>query len=277
MQEFETADWAARWLPRALPLHHTVLGGQGGWVLLLHGLFGAGDNLGGLGRELAESCRVVLVDLRNHGRSPHSEAMNLPLLAADIAALQDRLGIDRAALVGHSLGGKVAMELALNLPERVDRLVVADIAPVCYPPHHQIILAALAGLELQTLSSRGEADSRLAASIDEPGVRQFLLKSLYRDDSGFHWRFDLAALRDCYSHLSAAPQGLPFAGPTLFIKGERSDYIKPEFEMAMRAAFPHFQFRMIAGAGHWLHAERPVAFNRLVRQFLAPAHDADAP
>lgn len=270
MQEFEpTDDWAARWLPRALPLHHTVLGGQGDWVLLLHGLFGAGDNLGGLGRELAEYDRVVLVDLRNHGRSPHSDEMSLPLLAADIAALLDHLGIDRAALVGHSLGGKVAMELALNLPGRVGRLVVADIAPVRYPPHHQTILGALGGLELENLRSRGEADNQLALAIDEPAVRQFLLKSLYRDNTGFHWRFNLEALRDCYPQLSAAPQGLPFAGPTLFIKGELSDYIKPEFEAAMRAAFPHFQFRMIAGAGHWLHAERPVAFNRLVRHFLA--------
>jgi len=261
-------SWTRQQLPRALPLHYATLGGQGDWVLLLHGLFGAGDNLGGLGRELAQDHRVALVDLRNHGRSPHSAPMDLALLAADVAALQDRLGIGRCALVGHSLGGKVAMELALNAPQRVSRAVFGDIAPVRYPPHHQAIFDALGALDLVTLGSRAEADAALARFIDEPAVRQFLLKSLYRDDSGFHWRFNLAALRACYDELGAAPQGRPFDGPVLFIKGELSPYIEPQHAAAIRAAFPQFRFKMIAGAGHWLHAERPAAFNRLVREFL---------
>lgn len=264
-----SAEWLRRYLPQALPLHCAVLGEGGGWVLLLHGLFGAGDNLGGLGKALAQTHRVALVDLRNHGRSPHSPHMDLDLLAADVAALQDRLGIDACALVGHSLGGKVAMQLALNAPQRVRRLLAADIAPVRYPPHHQRILGALAALDLAALAGRGGAEAQLARAIAEPAVRQFLLKSLYRDHSGFHWRFNLAALASDYAALSAAPHGAPYAGPTLFIKGELSSYIAPEHQAAMRALFPNFRFKMIQGAGHWLHAERPAAFNRLVQQFLA--------
>jgi len=265
-----------RRLPRALPLHCAKQGESGDWVLLLHGLFGAGDNLGALARVLAPHCRVVLVDLRNHGRSPHSAEMDLPLLAADIIALQDRLRIPASAIVGHSLGGKVAMELALNAPERVTRAVFADIAPVRYAPHHQAIFAALENLDLAALTRRGDAEAVLAQFIAEPAVRQFLLKSLYRDDSGFHWRFNPDALRSCYPALGAAPEGQPFEGPALFIKGELSDYIEPAHRAAISSLFPHFQFKMIAGTGHWLHAERPVAFNRLVRQFLGiPRGDID--
>jgi esterase len=252
----------------ALPLHFDTLGSAGDWVLLLHGLFGSGDNLGGLARHLAAEFRVALVDLRNHGRSPHSEVMDLPALAADIAALQDRLGAPATALVGHSLGGKVAMQLALTEPQRVSRLVVADIAPVAYPPGHRQILAGLQALELTALADRRAADAELAAWVPEQPVRQFLLKSLYRDERGLHWRFHLPALARCYDALRAAPAGRPFGGPTLFIKGEHSGYITAEHRAAIEATFPAFQFRMIANTGHWLHGEKPAAFNRLVLQFL---------
>ena len=251
-----------------LALHCETLGGEGDWVLLLHGLFGDGDNLRGLGRQLAETFRVALVDLRNHGRSPHSDRMDLPSMAADVAALQDRLGAPATALVGHSLGGKVAMQLAMTQPRRVTRLVLADIAPAAYPPGHQQILAGLQALDLSALADRRGADAALAAWVPEPGVRQFLLKSLYRDGDGLHWRFNLPALVRCYDALRAAPVGDPFPGPTLFIKGEHSDYITAEHRAAIEAAFPAFQFRMIANTGHWLHGERPAAFNRLVQQFL---------
>jgi esterase len=253
---------------RALPLHHTVLGERGSWVLLLHGLFGGGDNLGALGRALAAEHRVALVDLRNHGRSPHSAAMDLPLLAADVAALQASLGLSASALVGHSLGGKVAMQLALSAPQRVERLVVADIAPVAYARQHDDILAALAAVDLPALTGRSAADAQLAQHIGESNVRQFLLKSLYRDDGGWHWRFDLPALRANYAALAAAPAGAPYAGPTLFIKGENSRYIDTRRYPQMRAAFPAYRLEVIAGAGHWLHAEQPALFNRLVRDFL---------
>ncbi len=249
-------------------LHYALFGSAGEWVLLLHGLFGAGENLGALAKVLAVEHRVVQIDLRNHGRSPHRPTMNLALLAADIAALQDRLGIARSHLVGHSLGGKVAMQLALSQPERVARLVVADIAPVNYAPHHQAIFAALQAVDLAQLASRSAADVVLAKFIDEPTVRQFLLKSLYRADAGFQWRFNLPTLIDHYAELLAGPSGTPFTGPTLFIKGELSDYLLAAHEVALREWFPNFKFKTIAAAGHWLHAEKPIAFNKLVQQFL---------
>jgi len=251
-----------------VPLHYRVLGERGDWVLLLHGLFGAGDNLGALAKALMHEFRVVQVDLRNHGRSPHSAAMSFAAMAADIAALQDTLGIARSHLVGHSLGGRVAMELALHHAARVQRLVVADIAPVAYAPHHSEIFAALRALDLQGIASRGEVDTQLAQSIPEIGVRQFLLKSLYKEGDHWCWRFNLPVLQASYANITAAQNGEPFMGQTLFIRGELSNYIQPEYESTMRALFPHFTLKAIAGARHWLHGEKPEEFNRLVLQFF---------
>jgi esterase len=251
-----------------LPLHYSDQGDGIATVVLLHGLFGSGDNLGALARSLATGYRVISADLRNHGRSPHSASMTLAELAGDVLGLLDTLAIDRAHLVGHSLGGKVAMQLALNAPARVGRLVCADIAPVQYTPHHQQIFAGLRAVDLAAVSQRGDADAVLAQYIDELPVRQFLLKSLYRDEEGFHWRFDLDALIANYDEVLAAPIGEPFAGPTLFIKGGLSDYVLPEHEAAVRALFPNFRVKVIEGTGHWLHGEKPLVFNKLVKDFL---------
>lgn len=253
---------------QAVPLHHRVVGEQGPWVLLLHGLFGAGDNLGALAKALMGEFRAVLVDLRNHGRSPHAASMSFAAMAADVALLQDTLGIDRSHVVGHSLGGRVAMQLALQSPARVQRLVVADIAPVAYAPYHTGILAALQALDLNGIANRGEVDAQLAAAIPDTGVRQFLLKSLYKADEAWRWRFNLPALQACYANITVAQHGAPFSGPTLFIRGGASDYILPQHEPAMRALFPNYVLRTIAGAGHWLHGEKPEEFNRLVTAFL---------
>lgn len=254
---------------QALPVHYTVQGGGAQSVVLLHGLFGSGDNLGALARELAPEYRVVSVDLRNHGRSPHSASMTLGELAGDVLAVLDDLGITSAHLVGHSLGGKVAMQLALTAAARVDHLVSADIAPVRYAPHHQQIIAGLRAVDLEQLHQRGDADAPLAQFVDELPVRQFLLKSLYRDEAGFHWRFNLPALINGYEEILAAPTGTPFEGPTLFIKGELSDYLLPEYEPAIRALFPNCSVKIINGTGHWLHGEKPQVFNKLVKRFLA--------
>jgi esterase len=251
-----------------LPLHYRIQGENGDWVLLLHGLFGAGDNLGALAKALMNEFRVVQIDLRNHGRSPHSDEMSFAAMAADIVLLQDTLGIARSHVVGHSLGGRVAMQLALHDASRVQRLVIADIAPVAYAPHHTEILAALKALDVKGIANRGEVDAQLAQSIPEIGVRQFLLKSLYKDGDVWRWRFNLPALQANYANITVAQNGEPFVGPTLFIKGELSKYIQPEYEIAMRTLFPHFELKIIEGAGHWLHGEKPEEFNRLVRQFL---------
>ena len=265
----------------SVPLHSRILGpstGAGGVpVLLLHGLFGAGDNLGALARDLASNRTVVLVDLRNHGQSPHVEHLDLAAMAEDVLALQRHLGFDQCDLVGHSLGGKVAMQVALNFPAHVRRLVIADIAPVLYAPGHDAVFAALGAVDLRAVERRSDADAMMTPHISEPMLRQFLLKSLYRDNSGikepggYHWRFNLPALKANYAAIRAAPTGQPFAGPTLFIKGELSDYITAEHEPLLRQWFPHFEFNTIAGAGHWLHGDKPEAFNRLVNTFLSAA------
>lgn len=254
----------------AVPLFHRDSGSGGTPVLLLHGLFGAGDNLGALARQLAATRRALQVDLRGHGRSPHAPRIDLAAMAADVLALLDRLGSGRCDIVGHSLGGKVAMQVAMNAAARVRRLVVADIAPVGYGRGHDQVFAALAAVDLAALQSRRDAEAMLAAHLDEPALRQFLLKSLYRDDSGFHWRFDLAALRANYDALRAAPTGAPFAGPTLFIRGGASDYVAAAHQPELRRLFPAHRLETIPGAGHWLHGEQPELFNRLVEEFLAP-------
>jgi esterase len=253
---------------QASTLHYSEQGSGGPTVVLLHGLFGSGDNLGALARALAPDYRVISADLRNHGRSPHSATMTLAELAGDVLALLDALGLEWVHLVGHSLGGKVAMQLALNAPARVGRLVCADIAPVQYAPHHQGIFAGLQAVDLAALNQRGDADVVLARYVDEVPVRQFLLKSLYRDEEGFHWRFDLGSLIANYDEVLAAPAGRPFAGPTLFIKGGDSDYLLPEHAAQVEVLFPNFRVKVIEGTGHWLHGEKPVVFNKLVKDFL---------
>jgi len=251
-----------------LPLHYKQAGEHGEHVMLLHGLFGSGDNLGALAKSLATEFRVTQVDLRNHGRSPHIDDMSLSALADDVQFLQRRLNIERSHFVGHSLGGKVAMQLALNAADFVDRLVVADIAPVAYTPHHSQIFAGLQSVVLDSLQTRQQADEQLAKFIDDVGVRQFLLKSLFRDEAGFRWRFNLPALVAHYPQMLAAPTGAPFAGPTLFIKGGDSDYILAQYEVPMRTLFPNLESKIIEGAGHWLHGEKPDVFNALVGRFL---------
>lgn len=250
-------------------LNYRQLGEQGEWVLLLHGLFGSGDNLGALAKALMADYRVVQVDLRNHGRSPHTEFMSFEAMAADVALLQDTLGIQSSHVIGHSLGGRVAMQLALRQPARVQRLVVADIAPVAYAPHHVDILNALQGLDLEGIANRGEVDVQLASSIADMGTRQFLLKSLYKEGDHWRWRFNLSVLAASYANITQAQHGEPFTKPTLFIKGGTSDYILPEYESAMRTLFPNFELKTIDGAGHWLHGEKPEEFNGLVRTFLS--------
>lgn len=248
-------------------------------VILLHGLFGAGDNLGSLARQLAATRRVLQVDLRNHGQSPHSEHIDLPVMAGDVLALMQGLDITRCDIVGHSLGGKVAMQLAMQRADCVRRLVSADIAPVSYAPGHDQVFAALFAVDLAAVKSRRDAEAMMAPHIDEPALRQFLLKGLYRDvaavdrdaaavERGYQWRFNLAALQANYDALRAAPTGNPFSGPTLFIKGELSNYINDEHEPQLRALFPAYSLQTIPGAGHWVHGEQPELFNRLVEEFL---------
>lgn len=251
-------------------LHFQGFGEGDRSVILLHGLFGLSANLGPLARELARDYRVLVPDLRNHGRSFQATEMNYPLMAADVLRLMDTAGIARAALIGHSMGGKVAMQAALDHPGRIERLLVADIAPIDYQPHHRLLLAALREAGADFLADRKRTREILETRIDEPGVVALMLMNrARREDGSWHWRFNLDAIERDYAQILAAPHSeQPYPGPVLFLKGERSEYILPAHLEPTRRLFPGARLKIVAGAGHWLHAEKPLVFLRLVRDFL---------
>ena len=249
---------------------HYQISGDGPPLIILHGLFGTLENWGSQVTALSQHYQVISVDLRNHGRSPHSQTMNYTLMAADVIELMDHLRVSGSAIIGHSMGGKVAMQVALNYPQRVTQLIVVDIAPVSYSAHHEEIFKGLFSIELASLSSRTAADTQLKAYTADPGIRAFLLKNLYRkQDKAFAWRFNLQVLRQSYQHLSLAPSGTIFDGATLFIKGKNSDYILPQHQGPITALFSKATFKMIEGAGHWPHAEKPKVFSSIIIKFLA--------
>jgi len=245
--------------------------GSGPALAILHGLFGAGRNWTTIATRLSASHRVIALDLRNHGASPWSEAMDYAAMADDVRATLQALGHRRFALIGHSMGGKAAMVAALLHAEEVERLVVVDIAPVAYPPRHLEHVRAMRALDLAGLTRRSEADARLAAAVADPSERAFLLQNLVLHDGPPRWRLNLAAIERQMPVLAgfpALPQGAAYHGPALFVAGGCSDYLLPAHEAAIRRLFPEARIARIADAGHWLHAERPQAFLDLVEPFL---------
>lgn len=254
------------------------ISGEGDPLILLHGLFGSLENLGGIARRLEDGWQIHALDQRNHGSSPHTDAMDYPAMAADVIAYMDAQGFEQAALLGHSMGGKVAMQVALSYPERVKAIIVADIAPVTYQAGHDAVLDGMKSLDLKAITTRQEADTQLAEFVDIPGVRQFLLKNLERIPAGqltdpdqiFRWRLNLPVIEACYQKLAAAPEGEgPYEGPVLFIKGADSAYIQQKHQDTIRQLFPAAEVEIIEGTGHWLHAEKADAFAMLCRNFLA--------
>jgi esterase len=249
-------------------LHH-LLRGEGPPVILLHGLFGSAANLGMVARGLAPHFSVYSLDLPNHGQSPRSEKMSYQDMAESVAEFIDQRKLAGCHILGHSMGGKVAMQLALWSPDHLSKLVVADIAPVQYPPHHDHVLAGLDAVAAAQPSDRRQADTVLSDFVPEAGVRAFLLKSWQRDDSGnYHWLINREAIRANYALLGEPNVGEGFDGPTLFIKGSESDYLLPEHRAEITALFPNAELKVIEGTGHWLHAEKPALFNKLVLRFL---------
>ena len=226
--------------------------------------------VGRLQRLLGTSRRIIVPDLRNHGQSPHDPDFSYESMATDLVGLLDKLEIEYACLVGHSLGGKVAMWLALEHPERVAALAVVDIAPVTYPSRFRRLFAALRGLNLRTIDSRREADARLATDIPDPAMRGFLLQNLRHTQDGWTWRFNLAALADAMEGLRTFPdpQGRRFHGRTIFIHGANSDYVRPDQWPAIQDLFPRAQVTSIPGAGHWVHADQPDAFAGAIAHLL---------
>lgn len=244
--------------------------GRGRAVILLHGLFGSADNWHPVALRLAERFHVFALDQRNHGQSPHHPAMDYPLMAGDVNRFMAARGLERAVVVGHSMGGKTAMQFALHFPERVEKLVVADMAPRAYAPAHDAIFAALLALDLAAFPARPQIEEALASEIPNLVLRRFLLKNLGRNpEGGFFWKINLRGLKENYPQLcSPVSAAAPFAGPTLFIRGGKSNYLNPGDEPLIRELFPQAQIQTIAGAGHWVHAEATEFFLSLLLGFL---------
>lgn len=244
-------------------------------LLIVHGLFGTGRNWGVIARRLSDTRDVVAVDQRNHGDSPWFDTHDYPSMAADLAEVIETMG-GQADVLGHSMGGKAAMQLALTQGHLIRRLVVADIAPVAYRHDQTRHVEAMRGLDLTGVSTRGEADRRLAQTVPEAGLRAFFLQSLdLKAEGGPRWKLNLDALEREMPKVVGWPgtQG-QFDHPTLFLTGAESHYVKPEHRDTIRALFPAARFAKLPGTGHWLHADKPREFEETVRVFLdAPARD----
>lgn len=252
---------------------HSKIYGEGAActpLLVFHGLFGMLDNWGSFGKVFGEEFPVHLMDLRNHGKSFHDEAMSHDDLAADIRNYMADHHLEKVNLLGHSLGGKAVMQFAVKFPEKVEKLIVVDISPKAYPPHHQGILKALQSVDFEEISTRQEAEAVLEQYIPEKSVIQFLAKNLYwNDDKKLGWRFNLPVLTEKYDQfVSNAIGSGTFDGRTLFVGGAKSSYILPQDEFLIRQQFPNSKIISIPNAGHWVQAENPADFNAVVKEFL---------
>ncbi|MBV8578910.1 MAG: alpha/beta fold hydrolase [Acetobacteraceae bacterium] len=248
---------------------NAVEAGTGEPLVLLHGLFGSAQNFGAAQRRLAERFRVLALDLRNHGASPHDPDMSYDAMARDVVETLAARGALPAAIMGHSMGGKVAMSVALRQPQALSRLIVSDIAPVAYPPAFRTYAAAMQAIPLAPGLTRAQADAALADVVPEPAIRAFLLQNL-RPGSSPEWRIGLAEIGAALPVIEGwdAPPGATYDGPTLFISGARSDYIRMEHRPAIRALFPAARFVSVKDAGHWVHAENPDGFLAVLVGFL---------
>jgi esterase len=249
--------------------------GSGPPLVIMHGLLGSARNWGSLSKRFAqEGFRVILPDLRNHGRSPHHPITSYPAMAGDVVALLDSLGVERAAILGHSMGGKVAMTMALTQPERVERLLALDVAPVAYQGHgFSHYIAAMRSAPVAQTERRADIDAFLQAVAPEPAIRAFLLSNLAREGERFVWQPNLPALQDAMDAIVGWPPSLAgtrYDGPTLFLAGGASGYVRTEHHGLIRALFPQATIDHIADAGHWVHAENPGAFLRQSLGFLRP-------
>ncbi|KAA3621742.1 MAG: alpha/beta fold hydrolase [Flavobacterium sp.] len=252
-------------------LHSQILG-EGRPFIILHGLLGMGDNWKTLARQFSLlGFEIHLVDQRNHGRSFHSDDFNYELLAEDLYNYCKYHSLSDLVLLGHSMGGKTAMQFATTYPEMVSKLLIADIAPKAYPPHHQDIFKALLSLDFERIKSRGEAEEVLSKYIKEAGIRLFLLKNLYWKEKGvLGLRANLEVLnREMEEVGEPLPENAIFTGATLFLAGANSGYIDAMDEILIKKHFPAASIVTISNAGHWLHAENPTEFYERVRRFLS--------
>ena len=244
--------------------------GQGKPLVILHGLFGSSDNWFTLAKTFSQHYKVFLIDQRNHGQSPHSDEFNYKLLTEDLEEFLLQHSIIKPVIIGHSMGGKTAMNLTVKRPDIIDKLIVVDIVPKSYPVHHDHILDGLEAIDLSKLTSRTEADQILSQFIPEPDVRQFLLKNLSRKtDGGFEWKINLPSIDH---HIEEIGEGMQYSGkfdkPALFIKGAKSNYYSTGDEELIKSIFPKTTFSTL-DTGHWVQAEKPVEFANTVMEFLS--------
>ena len=250
-----------------MQLHYQTLG-QGQPLILLHGLFGASNNWGTVAKHFSQHYQVICVDLRNHGISPHSASQTYANMADDLLELCDTLNLECIHLLGHSLGGKVAMQFAAHHPDRVEKLIVVDMAMRAYADAHTHLIDAMMDIDLTTLQSRHEVDKILSNSIPQAMVRQFLLMNLIKSDSSLAWRINLAALKTNYPGLQQAVcENAHYEKPCLFIRGEHSDYVQDADIEQIKTNFINAQFASLP-TGHWVHAELPQAFIEVVANSL---------
>ncbi len=247
-------------------LHYSMQGDDGPLLLIVHGLYGSGRNWGVIAKRLSDAFRVVTPDLRNHGHSLWLDTHQYPDLASDLAELIDHLGAP-AHLCGHSMGGKAAMALALTRPKLLDRLIIADIAPVTYTHTQLPFIHAMRAVDLSTITRRSDAEAQLAEAGVERALQSFFTQSLDVKDK--RWLLNLDALEANMPHIMSFPTfQSEHAGPTLFLAGAESDYVEPDHRPQIKALFPKARFARIPGAGHWLHADKPREFEAAIRAFL---------
>ena len=248
---------------------HSKKIGKGKPLLILHGLFGSSDNWGSLGKKFAENNLVYLVDLRNHGRSPHSKEMSYDLMADDLLELIEDENINSPIILGHSMGGKAALLFAEKYPKYIDKLIVADIGTKAYPMHHDEILNGLNSVNLQEISSRTQAQQSIQVHIENLGIQQFLLKNLYWIEKGkLAWRMNLKVIEKNIGEILVKINVQKNSISTLFVRGEMSNYILEDDFQNILESFPNGAIKTIPKVGHWLHAENPTEFYKIVREFI---------
>ena len=243
--------------------------GEGDPIVILHGLFGSSDNWLSIARVLSETHKVYAVDQRNHGQSPHSDYFSYEIMANDLKEFLEEHNIVNPIIIGHSMGGKVAMQFATEHPEILKKLVVVDIAPKEYPVHHDVILEGLNSIDVKNLASRNEANEQLAKYVQDIGTRQFLLKNIARTSDGFQWKINLPVIETGIEQIGIGLDPTSsYDGDTLFIRGKKSHYIQDEDQPDLLKHFPKSELETIENAGHWIHAEQPEAFLSAIKSFI---------
>lgn len=251
-----------------MKLHYQTIGSAKPLVIL-HGLFGSSDNWRGIAKQLAQHAQVITVDLRNHGQSPHSSQQNYPLMVDDLMELLDDLKVDKVNIMGHSVGGKVAMAFTEAHPERVDKLVVVDISPRQYTDDHRVIFNAIMAIDLSLYTRRRQVDQALSDVLTDRAVRQFLIMNITSENGQLSWRINLQALYDNYpDFLAAVVEKNNVDIASCFIRGGRSPYIKQEDEDLIATHFTRSEIFTIEQAGHWVHAEAPQQFLTKITEFF---------